>query len=79
MKTHTGVIRGNIIELSEDPGLPNGAEVDIQVTTRKDWRPGEGLKRCAGGLRDGWSAVDDQILTEIERGRLDTPHRELPQ
>jgi hypothetical protein len=79
MKTHTGVIHGNIIELNENLGLPDGEEVEIQVTAKKKRQPGEGLRRCAGALANDWSAMDDQILAEIERDRLDAPHRELPE
>lgn len=79
MKTHTGVIHGNIIELTENLGLPDGEEVEIQVTSKRKWQPGEGLRRCAGALGNEWSAKDDQILAEIERDRFDSPHRELPE
>lgn len=79
MKTHTGVIHGKIIELSENPGLPDGVEVEIQVTTRQTSHRGEGLRRCAGALAGEWSILDDEILAEIEHDRLDAVHRELPQ
>ncbi|MDA1231697.1 MAG: hypothetical protein O2856_13065 [Planctomycetota bacterium] len=79
MKTHTGVIHGNIIELSENPGLPDGEEVEIQVTPRRRRQPGEGLRRCAGALAGDWSAMDDQILAELEQDRLNANHRESPQ
>ena len=77
MKAHTGVIHGNIIELSEDLGLADGVEVEIQVTAKKEWQIGEGLRRCAGALGNDWSAADDDILAELARDRLNTPHREL--
>ena len=77
MKTHTGVIHGNIIQLSDDPGLPDGEEVEIQVTSRKrKWRPGDGLERCAGAMADHWTEDDDQILASIQEDRqgLGTQH-----
>ena len=78
MKTHTGVIHGNMIELSDDPGLSDGQEVEIQVTSRKrKWRPGEGLQRCAGALADLWTEDDDQILAAIQKDRQNAGHREF--
>ncbi len=79
MKTLSGIIHGNIIELAESLGLPDGEEVEIQVTSKKKRQPGEGLKRCAGALANDWSPVDDQILTDIEQARLNAAHRELPE
>jgi hypothetical protein len=63
-----GKINGRTIELSEDPGLAPGEEVEVQVRTLRTtpgW--GEGLKRCAGALADDpeW----DLIMEEIHRGR----------
>ena len=78
MKRYTGVIHGNIIELSDDPGLPDGEEVEIQVTSKKrEWRPGEGLERCAGAMADHWTEDDDQILAAIQEDRQNAVHREL--
>ena len=72
-----GKINGRTIELTEDPGLPPGEEVEVQVsplpTTRK-W--GEGLQRCAGALAkdDEW----DVIMEEIHQGRK-LERRALPE
>ncbi len=78
MKTHTGGIHGNFIELSDNPGLPDGEEVEIQVTTRtRNWRPGEGLERCAGAMADHWTEDDDQILAAIQEDRQNAVHCEL--
>ena len=77
MKAHTGVIHGNIFEFSENLGLSDGEEVEIQVAAKKKWQIGEGLRRCAGALGDDWSAADDDILAELARDRLNTPHREI--
>ncbi len=79
MKTHTGIIHGNIIELSENPGLPDGEEVEIQITPRKRRQPGEGLRHCARALSGDWLAMDDQILAELVQDRLNAGHRELPE
>lgn len=79
MKTLHGIIHGNIIELAENLGLPDGEEVEIQVTAKKKHQPGEGLRRCAGALADDWSSADDEILTDIEQARLNATHREVPE
>ncbi len=63
-KTIQGKVHGRTIELTEDLGLAEGQQVEIQVkvleTTRK-W--GEGLNRCAGALADDpeWDAIMDEI------------------
>lgn len=79
MKIHTGIIHGNIIELRENPGLPDGEEVEIQVTTKKVLRSGDGLRRCAGALALGWTNDDDRILSDLARDRLDSINRKLPE
>ena len=80
MKTLTGIIHGKTIELSENLGLPDGEEVEIQVTVgQRTRRPGAGLLRCAGAFADHWTDEDDQILAELEEGRLHAAHRELPE
>lgn len=70
MKTHKGIIHGNIIELADNPGLPDGENVEIIVTVVKSHRPArEGLRRCAGALADSWTGDDDRILDELQRDR----------
>ena len=78
MKTLTGIIHGKTIELSESLGLPDGVEVEIQITAgQRTCHPGAGLLRCAGGLADHWTVEDDHILAELEEDRLHATHREL--
>lgn len=80
MKMHAGVVHGNTIELSENPGLPDGEEVLVHVLVSRPKRErGSGLLRCAGALADSWTERDDQILEELQRDRLQTSHRELPE
>ena len=66
-----GVVNGKTIELTEDPGVPAGQEVEVLVTPvpakQSDW--GAGLRRCAGALADVWTVEDDRILEEIYRER----------
>jgi hypothetical protein len=66
-----GIINGKTIELSDDPGVPNGQEVEVFVTSlpSKESGWGAGLRRCAGALANDWTQEDDRILDEIYDGR----------
>ena len=67
-KTLRGVVHGRTIELDQDLGVPEGQEVEIQVTLRQptsNW--GEGIRRSAGGWLDHPEL--DEIMEEIHRGR----------
>jgi hypothetical protein len=68
-----------LFELSEDPGVPEGQEVEIlakAVSPRlESW--GEGLRRCAGALASEWTDEDDQILKAIYHERKRDTRREL--
>jgi len=80
MKTVSGVIHGNMIEIKGNLGLPDGEEVEIFVRSRSQ-RPssGDGLLRCAGGMAEDWTSEDDRILAEIQQERETTSHRALPE
>lgn len=63
-----GIVRGRTIELSEDPGVADGAEVNVVVTPAPVAEPwGEGIRRSAGG----WSEYPemDAIMEQIQRDR----------
>lgn len=63
-----GVVRGNSIELTEPPGVPDGQEVEVVVRAVEPARvAGEGILRTAGALADDpyW----DGIMAEIQRER----------
>jgi len=48
-----GKVHGRMIELSEDAGLAEGQEVEVQLRPTVPPQPwGEGLRRCAGALAD---------------------------
>jgi hypothetical protein len=45
------VIRGRTVELTEDPGVADGLQVEITIKTTAKLEPrGEGLRRCAGAF-----------------------------
>jgi hypothetical protein len=74
-----GVIRGKTIELTNDPGLKEGQEVEITLrpmTKAGSW--GTGLQRCAGALADSWQPEDDSILEQIQDSRKRSTGRDLP-
>ena len=65
-----GIIHGKTVELSDDPGMEDGQEVEVMVRLAKEngnW--GDGLRRCAGALADSWTEEDDRILDQIYKER----------
>lgn len=75
-----GIIHGNVIELTNDPGLGDGQVVEVRVRPiiePKRW--GDGLRRSAGALADSWTDEDDAILADIQADRKRSRDRELPQ
>jgi hypothetical protein len=64
IKSMHGVVHGKTIELSEDPGVADGQEVEVQVLVKpsgNEW--GAGVLRTAGALADDphWDAIMDQV------------------
>ena len=55
-----GVVRGKVVELEQEPGLPDGQRVAVTLTPSLP--PGEGLRRSFGA----W-AEDAAELEEFER------------
>lgn len=75
-----GRVRGKTIELTEDPGLAEGQEVEVSVrTVSTPQRWGDGLRRCAGALANEWTDEDDRILAEIHQDRKRDTRREIPE
>lgn len=73
-----GIVRGKYIELTEELGVAEGQQVEVQVTvitTSPRW--GEGLQRCAGALADEWTEEDDRILAAIHQDRQQDSRQEL--
>ena len=67
-KTINGKIHGKTIELDEDLGVPDGQEVQVQVTIvppARKW--GEGILRSAGGWVD--YPEMDAIMEKIQHER----------
>jgi hypothetical protein len=68
VKTLRGVVHGRTVELTEDPGVEDGQQVEITIKTVPPQRPwGEGILRSAGIMADDpeW----DDIMEGIHRER----------
>ena len=88
-----GVIHGKTIELTDDPGLPAGNEVQVVLWPIRSSAaidplasamlpapPGwrpGGTETAAGMLADLWTKEDDEILADIERDRQSSSWREI--
>jgi hypothetical protein len=75
-----GKVHGRTIELSEDPGLAEGQEVEVSVRTVPNGqarKPGDGLLRTEGALSDDphW----DAIMEEIYQERKNDSRKEIPE
>ncbi len=75
-----GIIHGTTIELTENPGIEDGREVEVTVRPVENQLPwGEGIRRSAGALADSWTEEDDKILREIYLDRKRSSRREIPE
>lgn len=75
MKAIHGTIHGKTIQLSDDPGLPPGVEVEVVVRPTeppKDW--GAGIRASAGA----WANLPeaDEAIAEMERIRAEARYRD---
>ncbi len=78
MRQLQGVIHGKTIELTEDPGVADGQQVEITIKTVSSPRPwGEELRRCAGAFAGDWTEEDDRILERIHQERRRDPRGHL--
>lgn len=79
-KSIAGIIHGNTIELSENPGFLEGQAVEVVVLASLPPRVcSEGILRSAGALANEWTEEDDQILDEIYQDRKRESNREIPE
>ena len=63
-KVMHGKVRGNNIELTENPGLADGQEVEVQISVLSSTRKwGDGILRTAGALADDpyWDAIMEKV------------------
>lgn len=81
-RTVHGVVHGKTIELTEELGVADGEEVEVEVRTKSEevrrkkklpgpppgWRPGS-TTTVAGALADLCTEEEDRLLEEIQRDR----------
>jgi hypothetical protein len=62
-KVLRGVVHGNTIELREDTGLSDGAEVEVTLRPTANGDPGRGLASTEGALATDteWDAIMDDL------------------
>ena len=67
-----GVVHGKMIELAQEPGLPDGQAVSVIVkpvgSSVEQLPPGEGLRRAFGAWADDAEELD-RFLAETRRSR----------
>jgi hypothetical protein len=69
-----GTVHGKVIELDQEPGLPDGQQVTVAL--QPVLPPGEGIRQSAGAWADAGEELD-AWLDEMQRSRQrDRP--ELP-
>jgi hypothetical protein len=74
----TGVVHGRMIQLDEEPGLPDGQHVTVRLQPAGDAdaiAPGEGIKRAAGAWNDDPEGLDAYL--EWNRQQRKTGRRPL--
>jgi hypothetical protein len=75
-----GVVHGTTIELTQDPGIPDGAEVVVIVRPAhrlaRDGTWGDGIRRSAGIAADVEGF--DEAFAQIERERKAAKFRDEP-
>ncbi len=78
-----GVIRGNTIELKENPGLSDGEEIDVILRPRRVVPDSNaslpGHRRTAAGMLSHLPAEVDLELEKIIQERKQGIFREIPQ
>ena len=73
-----GVVHGTTIELTQNPGIPDGAEVVVTLRQKGNFGPeklwGEGIRRSAGVAADieGY----DEAFAEVQRQRKSATFRD---
>jgi hypothetical protein len=72
--TLRGVVHGNVIELSQPPGLPDGQEVNVVVmpiTALKPLEPGEGIRRSFGGWAEDAEELDKYLEWNRQQRKIE--------
>jgi hypothetical protein len=69
INTFQGVVHGKTIELFEDPGVPDGAHIVVQLQSAESSPANSGSN--FGGSAGAWSSFPemDEILARVEHDR----------
>ena len=75
-----GRVRGKMIELDEETGLPDGQAVAVSVQplteSGRRWPPGEGLRRAFGAWADDGEELDKYLAWNRQQRKIDRPEIE---
>jgi hypothetical protein len=74
-----GVIHGKTIELEQEPGLPEGQAVSVQlqpIPTREKLPPGEGLRRSFGAWAEDAEELDKYLEWNRQQRKIGRPEIE---
>jgi hypothetical protein len=75
-----GKVRGKLIELDEETGLPDGQAVAVTVQplteTRRRWPPGEGLRRAFGSWAEDAEELDRYLEWSRQQRKIGRPELE---
>jgi hypothetical protein len=76
-----GIVHGKTIELTDAPGLADGAEVQVFIRpTSADLQQRAEIVRRYAAQADDWSTEeDDRILAELAADRQQSGQRDLPE
>jgi hypothetical protein len=75
--TIRGIIRGRMIELVQEPGIPDGQEVTVIVLAQTQAEsvlpPGEGLRRSAGTWDDNIDGLNKYLEWNRQQRKRSRP------
>ena len=75
-----GRVRGKMIELDEETGLPDGQAVAVTVLPLTEGRrrlpPGEGLRRAFGAWADDAEELDEYLAWNRQQRKIGRPEIE---
>ena len=74
-----GIVHGRTIELDQDTGLPDGQEVTVTLQPGrqvKQFPPGEGIRRSAGGWSDDPEGLDRYLEWHRQQRKIGRPEIE---
>jgi hypothetical protein len=71
-----GIVHGKTIELEQEPGLPEGQQVNVTIqpiVTKQSLPPAQGVLRSAGGWADDPDGLDRFLEWNRQQRKLARP------